>query len=203
MFKLRITGDLGFEFWQDIPEYEGLYQVSTYGRIKSVDRIVKHNNAKGFVIRKGKILSPHKTPEGYMFCGLCKEGKVAHKKIHRMVAITFLPIPQFILDAFHSNETKRIEVNHKDENKENNAIDNLEWCTSRYNANYGNHIRKIVEKHSMPIISTSKSGTIREYSSAAEAERITGINTANINACCKNRRKTAGGYYWQYKKRES
>lgn len=108
------------EVWKDIKNYEGLYQISTYGRVKSFPR-------KG-ALRKEKVLKPYKDGKNYYFVvGLHKDGKKQYKLIHRLVA-----------DAFIPNPNNLPIVNHKDENKENNNVDNLEWCTYKYNSNYGN-----------------------------------------------------------------
>ena len=107
------------EIWKDIEGYEGLYQISNKGRVKSLG-----NNKN----RKEKILSCKPNNKGYLRVNLYKNGKKKHFSVHRLVAIAFIPNPNNLL-----------EVNHKDENKENNHVKNLEWCTSEYNNNYGTH----------------------------------------------------------------
>lgn len=120
------------EIWKDIPGYEGLYQVSNLGDIKVLDRIVncgiKNNKT---VIRKSKLLK-QRINQGYYEVALSKNGKKRFLKVHRLIAITFLP-----------NLNNLPSVNHKDENKLNNCIDNLEWCTIKYNCNYGTRNYKI------------------------------------------------------------
>jgi hypothetical protein len=107
------------ETWKDIKNYEGLYQISTLGRIKSFPRKGTYKNAK--------ILKPYKDGGNYYYViGLHKNGKRKYKAIHRLVAETFIP-----------NPNNYPLVNHKDENKLNNCVDNLEWCTHKYNSNYG------------------------------------------------------------------
>lgn len=101
-FKLRITGDLGFEVWQDIPGYEGRYQASTYGNI--------------FGIKMQKSLAKIKNTDGYLGVNLCKGGKAQYFGIHRLIALTFLP----------KWKPEHIQVNHVDENKKNNRVENLE-----------------------------------------------------------------------------
>lgn len=105
------------EIWRDINNYEGLYQVSNYGRIKRL------GNAKNM---KEKILRPIKHSRGYLRIGLHKNGFQKDYFIHRLVA-----------QAFIINSINLPEVNHRDENKHNNKVCNLEWCSSKYNANYG------------------------------------------------------------------
>ena len=111
------------EIWRDIKNYEGLYQISNLGRVKRLRFINRHLN-----FEKEKILKPYKDGGNYYFViGLHKDGKRKYKAIHRLVAETFIP-----------NPNNYPVVNHKDENKLNNRIDNLEWCTHKYNSNYGN-----------------------------------------------------------------
>lgn len=107
--------------WKDIPEYEGLYQISNYGevlRLQSYD-------SRGH-LRNSKIRKPRITKDGYMQVGLHKNGKETKFLIHKLVALSFLPNP-------YNYE----EINHKDENKSNNYVSNLEWCSHKYNVNYG------------------------------------------------------------------
>ena len=112
------------EIWKDIEGYEGCYQVSNLGRVKSLDRNVKGN--KSNYIRTGKILSPKTHRNGYLVVGLCTDRKIKMYYIHRLVAQAFLP-----------NLDRLPQVNHKDENKTNNNVENLEWCSAEYNTNYG------------------------------------------------------------------
>lgn len=109
-----------FENWLPIPEYENLYEIDTYGNIKSLDKKVKNNN--GYRIIKGKILKPKLDNKGYYKIGLTKDNKQKFYFIHRLVALTYLPNP---------NNYKII--NHKDGNPKNNYIENLEWCTYSHN----------------------------------------------------------------------
>ena len=114
--------------------------------------------------------------------------------------------------AFIENTDDFQEVNHKDENKTNNRVDNLEWCTHMYNSHYGNNapakqmrrdvIKKACEATSKIVIKIAKNGTIlQEFSSAREASEMTGIGRSNIQKCCSTRakNKTAGGFQWKYK----
>lgn len=169
------------EVWKDIEGYEGLYQVSDKGRVKSLGNGKSGNSKK-------KILKASKTGGGYMLVNLCKEGNIKHYTIHRLVA-----------QAFIDNPDNLPEVNHKDENKENNAVNNLEWCTKEYNINYGTARKRMAEKQSKAVIGISKvSGLILEFPSTQEASRQTGINRGNISSCCIGKLKSAGGYYWMY-----
>lgn len=110
------------EIWKDIQGYEGLYQVSTLGRVRSLDRLIKSRYGN-FRKITGKIIKPNKIWSGYLRISLWKQ-QVEYKSLHRLVAETFIPNPQNLPC-----------VNHKDEVKSNNSVSNLEWCTWRYNAN--------------------------------------------------------------------
>ena len=119
------------EIWKDYKDYEGLYQASNLGRMRSLDRWVKGPNSS---IRfcKGRILKPCTTKDGYLLVNLCKNGKVKSFLVHRLVA-----------EAFIDNTDNLPQVNHKDENKLNNNVDNLEWCDAQYNSNYGTRTERL------------------------------------------------------------
>ena len=113
------------EEWRPIEGYEGLYEVSSYGRVRSVDRYVK-SKGESYWLRKGKMLSPAKDKNGYLKVNLSCNGKNNIIRVHRLIAQSFLPNPDNLP-----------EVNHKDEDKTNNNVDNLEWCDRSYNISYG------------------------------------------------------------------
>ena len=172
------------EKWKHIEGYEGLYEVSNYGKVRSLDRIVKGRWGKQN--RQKKNLVPVKDKDGYLIITLCKDGKQKTAKIHRLVAQTFIP-----------NINKLPCINHKDENKQNNQINNLEWCTFKYNTNYGTGIKKRIEKTSKPVLQYDLNGNfIAKYKSVSEAHRKT--NISHIYDCCNKRLKTCGGYIWRY-----
>ena len=172
------------EIWKDIKGYEGLYQASSLGRIRSLDRIVPYKNGKRFYM--GKILSPHDNTKGYLYLNLSKNNSVQRFYVHKLVAETFL-----------NNHLGLTEVNHKDECKYNNAIENLEFCTHKYNCQYGNRNIRTKEICSIPILQYDLNGNfLKEYSSGAEAERITGILNTSINQCLQGKQYHAGGFYW-------
>ena len=112
------------EEWKDIKGYEGIYQVSSYGRVRSLDRIVERKGKGDFFI-KGRVLTQSDDTNGYMKVSLTKHDQKRTFKVHRLVAIHFLDNPNNLPC-----------VNHKDENKLNNNVDNLEWCTKAYNNSY-------------------------------------------------------------------
>lgn len=125
------------ELWKDIKDYEGLYQVSNLGNVKSVEKIIEASNqygAKYKCLHKERILKPTVNKDGYYRVSLSKNNKVKNYLVHRLVAETFL-----------DNPNNYPCINHKDENKQNNYLINLEFCTVKYNTNYGNGIKKRVE----------------------------------------------------------
>lgn len=138
------------EIWRDIKGYENIYQVSNYGRIRSLDRYVtggNQYNCKFTCLKKGKILKPRIKKHGYLSINLSKNGKTTDYCVHLLVANTFLTdktifksVPREDRNTINLND---LQVNHKDENKQNNNINNLEWCTRKYNCVYGNRGKKI------------------------------------------------------------
>ena len=168
------------EEWKPIPGYEGLYEVSNYGRVRSF----KWSS-------NGKILSPGKDGSGYLFVTLCKDGKTKLRRMHRLVAEAFIPNPNNLP-----------LVNHMDECKKNNYFGNLEWCSPAYNNSYGTRMERVVEKISKPVVQLDKKGNfISEFESLREASRRTGIADENICRCCNHKpgRYSAGGFIWIYK----
>ena len=175
----------GKEIWKDILGYEGKYMVSNWGRVKSLNY-----NRTG----KERILKAGDNGNGYLEVILFKDGKGKHYKIHRLVA-----------QAFLENTKGYTEVNHRDENKQNNCVENLEWCSRSYNNNYGTGNKKRAEKStnnpkiSKAVIGINKiSGLKMEFPSTREASRQLGIANSNICSCLKGRQKSAGGYVWHY-----
>lgn len=182
------------EIWEDIDNYVGFYQVSNLGRVRSIDRIVKHWKY-GVCLRKGKILKQLTNTFNYKFVILYKDGKTKHHRVNRLVAQAFIPNPENLP-----------QVNHKDENKSNNRVENLEYCDAKYNANYGTrNERSSYNRINHPLKSkqvlqyTFDGDFVSEYPSMQEAQRQTGINQGCISACCNGKQKTAGGYKWAFK----
>ena len=165
------------EIWKDIVDYEGLYQISNQGRVKSL----KYG--------KERIMKPGNNGDGYLFVWLWKNGERKKYKIHRLVA-----------QAFLHNPNNLPQVNHKDEDKTNNKVDNLEWCSSKYNINYGTRNQRCVDKISKPVLKYSKNGElIKEWKSLADVERNLGYFKTNISNCCTGRYNSAYGFIWKYK----
>lgn len=179
------------EVFKDIKGYEGLYQVSNLGNVKSLNRFASDGR---FI--KGRFLKA-KTPNPYKRVSLCKNGMVKDYSVHRLVAETFLDNP-YNLPC----------VNHKDENSCNNRVDNLEWCTYQYNINYGTARQRQKEKL-IGVFNTKKSKKvcqytldgefIAEYPSLAEIERQLGFSSSKTSLVCNGKRKTAYSYIWKYK----
>lgn len=172
------------EIWKDIKGYEGLYQVSNLGKIKTV---------KGNKTRKLQYDN-----QGYAHILLCKNNTPKRYKVHRLVA-----------EAFIQNPNNYPFVNHKDEIKSNNNVDNLEWCNAKYNANYGmtqiKRINTFKKQKTKPFTKRKviqydyEQNFIKEWQSINEASRKLGITKQSISECCRKLRKTTGGYIWEYK----
>lgn len=176
------------EVWKDIQGYEGLYQISNFGNVKSLERYKKNNGGSKTLIAE-TILKQSKNNRGYCRIYLCKDSNKKAFSVHRLVA-----------DAFVPNPNNLTEVNHKDENKENNCFDNLEWCDCNYNINYGTHNKKISLTKSCTVQAFDKKGClVMEFHSMSEAGRRTGIPQQNISRCINRKCETAGGYVWKRK----
>ena len=190
------------EIWKDIKNYEGLYQISNLGKIKSLERKVK--NQKGNRTVKEIIL---KCSEGksYVQVTLSKKNNYKTKLVHRLVAEAFIPNPNNLS-----------EVNHIDGNKHNNNVNNLEWV-SRYdnmqhakklglintlkgNKSYWYNKYGIEHSRSKKIVQIEKNNkkVIKIWNSLADVKRELGIHQSNICKCCEGKRKTTGGYIWKY-----
>lgn len=182
--------DLEFEEWRPVEGYEGLYEVSNLGRVKSLERI-----DSGGVRRGGHFMSFTSDKGGYLRCKLTKNGNYKLMLVHRLVAKAFIP-----------NPNNYPCINHKDEDPTNNCVENLEWCTYSYNINYGNRKAKVKEKElngplSKSVAKYSVNGDfIQVFSSVNEASRQTGIKPSNISNCCNKKPHylTAGGYVWRW-----
>lgn len=171
------------EVWKDIIGYEGFYQVNNYGNVRSLDRI----DCRGR-FRKGRQCKKIPTEDGYYKVGLCKNGVEKRYLIHRLVAIHFIDNPQ-------SLEC----VNHKDENKINNCVDNLEWCTREYNNNYGARNKRIAQTQSIrtAMIDIKTGEVLMVFDSAHIAAKYVNGDESNICKCRNGKQKTAYGYRWE------
>ena len=170
------------EIWLPIEGYENLYEVSNLGRVRRLASVV---TSKAGVTRKfsGKILKPVTHRDGYLRVNLCKNGKIKTFRVHRLVASAFIPNPKGLP-----------AVNHKDECKTNNAVSNLEWCTTEYNNNYGTHnernikLRKIIRCVELD----------KTFPSILAASKELNLQSGNISHVLTGRRKSAGGYHFEF-----
>lgn len=201
------------EEWRDIKGYEGKYQVSNLGRVRSL--------RDNFNRPREKILSLQDDRQGYKYVNLYKNSKPHTIKVHRLVAIHFI-----------ENPDNKPCVNHKDENKANNRVENLEWCTVAYNNCYGNRLKKVSKankiankgkKHSKETKEKIRQSSIGRgtkkiicittgevFNSMVEASRKYNVQTAHLTNCCKGRRNTTGKHpvtktplKWEYFKEEN
>ena len=172
------------EIWKDIEGYEGLYQVSNLGRVTSFDSIDKLGR-----IRKGRVLKGIKDVKGYLLVKLYKNSIVYTKRLHRLVAETFIP-----------NSENKPQVNHIDENKANNIVSNLEWMTAKENINHGTRNERMSRTQSIPIIATNiKTGESQEFYGTAECARQLALHHGNITSVLKGNRNHTDGYTFKYK----
>lgn len=166
------------EHWKDILGYEGLYQVSDLGRVKSLNYL--HTG-------KERVLAG-KNIRGYLVVGLSKNGKVKQCKVHRLVAEAFIPNP----DGLPC-------VNHRDECRTSNMVSNLEWCDVAYNNAYGTRTERVVKAESKIVYQYTLEGSlVRSYSSANEASRRNGYSLGAICDCCNGKRNHHKGFIWSY-----
>ena len=163
--------------WKDIKGYEGIYQINVNGDIKSSPR-------KG---TKGGLLKTFEDKDGYLCVGLNKNDKRKTYKVHRLVAMTFIP-----------NNLNLPEINHKDEDKTNNHVDNLEWCDHIYNSNYGTRGERIAKTLSQPVYSIDEYGNVEHFNSINEAQRITGVFVSNIICAITGEYSQSGNRKWYY-----
>ena len=160
------------EYWKPVVGYEGLYMVSNWGRVKSIK------------FGKERILKPVTNSSGYLLVGLYKNNIEKKYSVHRLVAEAFIPNPYNLP-----------QVNHRDENKLNNNVDNLEWCTNEYNINYGTR----TERYSKSVLQYTLDGEfVGEWPSTRECGR-NGFNQGSVSACCRGELKTHKGFIWRYK----
>lgn len=159
-----------YEIFMPIKDYEDTYAVSNLGRVKN--------------IKTGKILKQWKKDTGYMCIGLTKNGKTKTYLVHRLV-----------LETFKANPNNKPQVNHINEDKTDNRLNNLEWATPAENANHGTRNKRVADKLSFPVYCITNNTV---YPSSHEAARQLRIDQGDIIKCCKNKRKTVSGYQFQY-----
>lgn len=178
---------MGIEEWKPISGYEGLYEVSSYGNVRMLGRLKRHRNGKLMSIMP-KVLSQFLC-KGYRKVKLRdNKGSAKMVSVHRLVALAFIPN----LNGFP-------QVNHKDENKCNNHISNLEWCTAKYNTNYGTGIERCSIARFKPVIATSPDGHyISAWRSMKDASKDTNVSYSTISQCCNGLQKTGKGLIWNF-----
>lgn len=194
------------ETWKQVKGYEGMYEISNLGRLKSVERKVKNKN--GYRLIKEKMLKPIKNNKGYYCYGLRNKTGLKMILLHRLLGEHFL-----------DNKNNYPCINHKDGNKLNNHIDNLEWCCYKHNINeayrlglndytYHDNFKhdywkgKYGKEHncSKPIFQYDKNGNfIKEWESITKASDETNINYCSISNNCRGKQKSAGGFVWMFK----
>ena len=174
------------EIWKPIKGYEGLYEVSNLGRVKSLVRngtILKERILNQFIVKN------------YLKTNLRNKGQKQYY-VHRLVAEAFIPIPNELKQYIG---TRYLQVNHKDENPLNNIASNLEWCIASYNTNYGTRNERVALKESKIVLQYDLKGNfIREWSSTMECGR-NGYNQGSVSACCRGKRKYHKDCIWKYK----
>lgn len=178
------------EIWKDVKDFEGYYQVSNLGRVKSLKREIIQKHYSGVLSHhttKERIKKPQSQRNGYQIVDLNKNGTFTRKLLHRLVAETFI-----------DNPNNYNYINHKDNDKKNNCVDNLEWCTQSYNIQYAYDNGTKKPPHMKKIRQLKNGKVIATYNSLTEAERQTNICWNNISKCCRKIRNQAGGYQWEY-----
>lgn len=182
------------EIWKDIKGYEGFYQISNFGNVRSLDRKIKYKN--NYRLFYGRNLIKIVDTKGYYFVNLKKNSHNEIKRIHRLVA-----------EAFIENPNKFPCINHIDGNKQNNHIDNLEWCSYKHNINEAfrlglnryTHKENFKYENKKKIIQYDLNfNIVKKWESICEAARKTNISQSNISRCCNNKQKTAKKYIWKF-----
>lgn len=184
------------ETWKQVKNYEGIYEVSSYGRVRSVDRYVnsaiRHNTS---VFREGKMLKQNKKRNGYLTVDLCKNGTVKTITVHKIVA-----------EAFLEKEDGKTEVNHINCNKADNRVKNLEWCTPKENKDHAKANNLYRGPGKKPLICLQTNQVFESSYAAAEwvnnkkfgnSKQIKGMSS-KIRACCLGQQSIAYGYTWKY-----
>ena len=183
-----------YEKWCPIKDYEGLYEISDMGRVKSLKR-------KG--VKQDRILTPELNHKGYHRVALCKNGRRKFYFIHILTANAFLDKTKFKSMPYEDRtqiDINKLEVYHINEFcKTDNSINNLEWCTGVYNINYGTKKERTAQKFRKRVAQYNLNGSfIAVYDGVRVASRQTKIDNGAISKCCQGLRSSAGGYIWKY-----
>lgn len=197
----EIWKDLIFEENGIIHDYSGIYEISNMGNIKRLEKINKDKRSKK-TIKEHFVTGTNNN--GYLLVSLCKNGRKERKLAHRLVAMVFIP-----------NTDNKPQINHKNGKRNDNRVENLEWCTQLENNKHAwetglidkEKMKKLGKKYielncrnnKKPVCQLTKEGRIiNKFKSIIEAEKQTGISNKHISSVCKNKRKTTGGYVWRY-----
>ena len=175
------------EEWRDVVGYEGRYQVSSMGRVKSLKRkFIDKIGRERYV--KECFLKPGADRGGYLRVGLCDGEKRKTFKVHRLVC-----------EAFHENPDNKPQVNHINEIKTDNRASNLEWATARENSNFGTRNERLGKAQSKPVAQYAQDGElIKVWPSTMEVERQAGFSNGNISQAANGKYKHAYGFIWKY-----
>lgn len=195
------TENIPGEVWKDIIGYEDTHQVSNYGRVRTKDRIVKYTNGKVYCYRS-KILRVRVNKSGYCVVFLSNKRYLKSESSKRL--------HQVVLSAFVSKPKNCNQINHKDENKQNNVLSNLEWCDAKYNVNYGTRAERFRQKvindprRSKKVRQISISGElVRIFPSLNQISREYGYKPVHIREVCTGKLKSAYGYRWEWMENQS
>lgn len=171
------------ETWRSISEFPEAYEVSDFGRIRSITRCLPNGHKY-----PGKILSTKVQRNGYLTVHLSYRNKPYTRLVHRLVASTFIENPNGFL-----------QVNHINENKKDNRVENLEWCSGSRNCKYGHRNDAMINQRKKAVNQYTIDGAlIKTFPILNAAARETGVNAAHICDVCKGRRSSAGGFKWEY-----
>lgn len=173
------------EEWRAVAGFEGRYEVSNFGRVKSLKRMRNGKHGAPTPIPE-RIMKPSFDRHGYLKVCLRNDHGATNHSVHQLVAKAFIPNP----NGYQ-------QINHIDEDKTNNHFANLEWCTPKYNSTYGTRLERCGKSRSKPVVGTNDD-VVMHFDSARQASRVLGIDASSITAVCKGRAHTAGGYKWRY-----
>ena len=180
--------DMPNEVWKEVAGFEGYYEVSNLGRVRSCTRTVLMKNGVPRPV-KGRILKtlPYNGEGNYRGAVLSKNGKQKKYAVHRIVAEAFIP-----------NPNGYTEINHKDEDEANNCVDNLEWCDRRYNNTYGTAKIRAAVAQGKPVLQIKDGRIVNAWPTEGLAAQFTGASQSGISACCRGEMKTSGGFSWMW-----
>ena len=177
-----------YEVWRDVEGYEGLYQVSNFGRVHSLDRFVPRKTGTSQKVH-GRILKLTEDKDGYLQVGLWKRNKMKKVKVHRLVGKAFIPNPY-----------KLPEINHINEVKNDNRVENLEWCTRKENINHGTRTEQVAKTRGKSVIGVNlNTGKKFTFKSMREASKF-GFHPSAIRKVCTGEQEAHKGYSWEFVK---